>query len=67
MKRLRHDILERFGTDAFPTHDTINQIPYRKSLHDITDQRNSRLVFHFTVRAVINETLRLFPPVSNQP
>jgi hypothetical protein len=38
MERLRHDILDVFGTDRFPTHDTISRVPYRMSFHHILDR-----------------------------
>ncbi|QRW23885.1 cytochrome P450 family protein [Rhizoctonia solani] len=63
LKTLRGEILEHVGPDAAPTYDQIKAMKYRASFllysapHLGKDQRV------YAVRAVLNETLRLFPPV----
>lgn len=59
-RRLRQEVLSRSTRESMPSFDIIRNMPYR-ALHSL-----GRLAYALTrlrVRAVLNETLRLFSPV----
>lgn len=62
-ERLRQDILNEYGNDGIPTLERTQNLPYCELLlHNgfISVPHKSS----FAVRAVIEESLRIFPPVS---
>lgn len=62
-KRLRAEVLEHCGPDGAPTFETIKNMKY-SALTDIPSHTKTHSIISFdAVRAVINEALRLFPPV----
>ena len=62
--KMREEVLEHCGPHVTPTYESIKNLKYSQSFHRSAPVicNSLRLSFH-TVRAVINETLRLFPPV----
>lgn len=62
-RRLRIEVLEHCGVDKAPTFDDIKDMKYSTLAYPITTlSRNDGE--SCPVRAVINETLRVFPPVA---
>ncbi|KAG6833307.1 hypothetical protein H0H87_008939 [Tephrocybe sp. NHM501043] len=61
-ERLRAEVLEHCGPDKPPTYDQIRGLKYSANFHKAHSQP-AILTEPPTVRAVLNETLRLFPPV----
>jgi cytochrome P450 len=60
-EKLRAEVLARCGPLGIPTYEDIRQMKYSTSSLPIC--RASTDACAWTVRAVLNETLRLFPPV----
>lgn len=60
-KRMRDEVLETHGTDTLPTYESLRNLKYSTSL--LAPSTFSPLTLPPQVRAVLNETLRLFPPV----
>ena len=56
-EKLRAEVLQRCGSHTRPTYEHLKELRYFSTLHPIFNTTIS------TVRAVINETLRLYPPV----
>ena len=62
-KRLRQEVLDQVGLDRSPTFDDIKNMRYRKYLSPEGNVPNATTYAALLVRAVIHETLRVFPPV----
>lgn len=61
-QRLKSEIFAAFGNNSIQSTDSLKQLTYRK-LGPALRSRALHLLDSRTVRAVIDETLRLFPPV----
>ena len=63
-KRMREEVLDTHGLDKMPTYESIRNLKYSMSCC-VLALKALDLTVHvkLTVRAVLNETLRLFPPV----
>lgn len=63
-QKMRAEVLQHCGPHAKPTFDQIHQLRYSKSSSIGPTITPIHLIhMHSIVRAVINETMRLFPPV----
>ena len=62
MTRLREEILSAIGDSETPHYEDLRKIKYREP--GFACLRNRPFPYFSQVRAVLNETLRLFPPVS---
>lgn len=60
-KKLRAEVLEHCGPDGAPTFETVKKMKYSMSISFFSSRSSVHL--RSLVRAVINEALRLFPPV----
>jgi len=61
LAKLREDVVAHCGADHPPTLDTLKQMKYRK--YSTASPRPSITEISPLVRAVIDESLRIFPPV----
>lgn len=63
-KRMREEVIDTHGLDKMPTYESIRNLKYSMSCC-VLALKALDLTVHvkLTVRAVLNETLRLFPPV----
>ena len=64
-QRLRAEVLQHCGPTAPPTFEHFRDMKYRVLISRVESRYSDFLLFFFfcLVKAVINETLRLFPPV----
>ena len=60
-KRLRDEVIETHGINNIPTYESLRGLKY--SMYGIRINADVISYTHPLVRAVLNETLRLFPPV----
>ena len=62
-RKLRAEVLQHCGLDEAPTYDNIKQLKYSTRLNLALIVSHPVFNRCSTVRAVLNETLRLFPPI----
>lgn len=58
-KRMREEVLRTHGSHQVPTYDSVHNLKYS----ECTPPSVPTTIHPIAVRAVLNETLRLFPPV----
>lgn len=61
MRKLRSEILQAYGTTGRPSIEDMKDLKHR--MYQYILGANTSLTCVFQVRAVISETMRLFPPV----
>ena len=63
LKRAREEVLQVLGPEGVPTVESMRKLKYGKFHHKYVEKPFSRhSILNPPVRAVMNETLRLFPP-----
>ena len=62
-EKLRAEVLEHCGPTSFPTFENFRDMKYSGLISRICLSLCQFTLFYSSVKAVINETLRLFPPV----
>lgn len=63
LTRVREEVIEALGPDGTPTLEDIRKLKYRRFLPSPVEQKRTTLNTWTLVRAVLNETLRLFCPL----
>ena len=61
-QEMRAEVLDHFGAHGTPTYESLRNLKFSQSHHAMLSLLTAHSILSI-VRAVINETLRLFPPV----